>query len=139
MSFNRRTFQAMAHFSLFRVVEALEKKSFFGGEIRGRCRLKAVEAEFFVKTKRRKAFYIIPNYRQWGICQERSLSEWKATFGGCFAYNFDYVICCGGFVWESWRVWVEENVFFEVRAGYLIQNASERYLCFAKILFRKHL
>jgi hypothetical protein len=45
--------------------EALEKKVFFGtGKIRGSCWLKAVEAEFFVKTKRRKAFCIIPNYRQ---------------------------------------------------------------------------
>ena len=31
---------------------------------RKRCRLKALAVEFFSKTEQRKAFYIIPNYRQ---------------------------------------------------------------------------
>ena len=72
----------MAYFSLIRVVEALAKKSFsVAGKIRESCWLKALEAEFFPKTERRKAFYIIPNYRQkcgWFACNEAS-AEWKAT------------------------------------------------------------
>ncbi|KUJ49701.1 hypothetical protein AR685_17725 [Chryseobacterium sp. JAH] len=59
--------KAMAHFSLFRVVEAWAKRYFsmlvLGWEDSG-----ALEAELLC-TKRRKAFYIISNYRQrWTLC-----------------------------------------------------------------------
>ncbi|WP_232520478.1 hypothetical protein [Chryseobacterium taihuense] len=36
------------------------------------------------------------------------MSEWKATFCGWFAYNFDYVICCGFNASEKLKSLVEK-------------------------------
>jgi hypothetical protein len=50
--------------------------------------------------EQRKAFYIIPNYRQkcgWLRWNESAFGGGVEThvLRGQFAYNFDYVICCG--------------------------------------------
>lgn len=70
---------------------------------------------FFQKTQQRKAFYIISHYRRrWcGFAVERNEVEWKRTLERWqFAYNVDYVICCGIKALDKLRQGLEENVFF---------------------------
>ncbi|PRA91387.1 hypothetical protein CQ046_23290 [Chryseobacterium sp. MYb7] len=115
----------MAHFSIFRVVEALEKKSFsVAGKIWKRCRLKALEAKFFSKTERRKAFCIISHYRQKWCWFVRSEAEnnglrWQ------FAYNVYYVICCGIKASDKLGQSVGGKCLFYLEGGIFNQNASE--------------
>jgi len=81
---------------------------------------------FFKKTEQRKAFYIIPNYRQKCGWLRWNATKWRgiARFALAFDYNFDYVICCGIKASDKLRTSVGENVFFIRRAGYLIQKCS---------------
>lgn len=60
----------------------------------------------------------------WVLCGAKFHGVENNVFAWQFAYNFDYVICCGIKAFGSFGKELEENVFFEVRAGYLIQNAS---------------
>lgn len=85
----------MAHFSLFGLGSVGEKGIFRSWKDSGKAMAKSVGCGvFFQKTKRRKAFYIISHYRQrWcGFASnevEGNVLRWQ------FAYNVDYVICCG--------------------------------------------
>jgi len=106
------------------VVEAWAKKSFsVAGKFRESGRLKALEAKFFSKTKRRKAFSIISNYRQrcgWFV---RSVAENNGLRGQLRIISI-MLLAVALKRWESVGEEAGENVFFYSAGGILFQNAS---------------
>ena len=77
-----------------------------------------------VSTKRRKAFYIISNYRYRRHCEGRNWTNSLFCVG--YNYNFDYVTCCGIKAMEKRLAkvsaiasFVAMTVFFVLRVGYL--------------------
>ncbi len=67
-------------------------------------------------------------------------AERRTTFGGCFAYNFDYVICCALKRWTSFGQVSEENVFFSEGGKTIKMQASDEvrlpiFFNFLNVLF----
>ncbi|CAD7807256.1 hypothetical protein CHRY9390_01633 [Chryseobacterium aquaeductus] len=119
--------KAMAHFSLFGL-GSVGKKGIFG------CWL-AVDGCWQLRWRKRalpvarKAFCIISHYRQrwcWFASNEAS-AEWKATvLRWQFAYNVDYVICCGIKALGKLRTSFGGKCLFLAVGRDIIQNASGR-------------
>ena len=92
--FNQRTFGGFdAFYPLFRVVVEVGKKSFSCGWLSSGWMDKVGSA--ILCMQRKKAFYIIPNYRYQWILHAVEPAERRATFCSGHNYNFDYVTCCG--------------------------------------------